>query len=89
LALDGRRLMWGHNNQPKVGVDSGRGVGEETDRGGTCRGGCLFIPGGELNEIKIMKKNVFALDGRRSNTTTNQKHEHATQEVRKVRRLDQ
>ena len=38
MALDGRRLMGGHNNQPKVGVDSGRGVGEETDRGGTCRG---------------------------------------------------
>ena len=88
MALDGRRLMGGHNNQPKVGVDSGRGVGEETDQGGTCRGGCLFIPGGKLNEIKN-EKNVLALDGRRSNTTTNQKHEHATQEVRKVRRLDQ
>ncbi len=29
LALDGHRLMGGHNNQPKVGVDDGRGVGEE------------------------------------------------------------
>ncbi len=29
LALDGRHLMWGHNNQPKVVVDSEGGVGEE------------------------------------------------------------
>ena len=30
LALDGRRLMGGHNNQPKVVVDGEGGVGEET-----------------------------------------------------------
>ena len=30
LALDGRRLMGGHNNPPKVVVDGERGVGEET-----------------------------------------------------------
>ena len=29
-----------------------------------CVGGCLFVPGGELNEIKKSKKNVFALYGR-------------------------
>ncbi len=29
LALDGHRLMGGHNNQPKVGIDSGRGIEEE------------------------------------------------------------
>ncbi len=29
LALDGRRLMGGHNNQPKVGIASGRGIEEE------------------------------------------------------------
>jgi hypothetical protein len=29
LALDGCRLMGGHNNQPKVGVNSGGGVGDE------------------------------------------------------------
>jgi len=27
-------------------------------------GGCLFVPGGELNEIKKLKKNDFALYGR-------------------------
>jgi hypothetical protein len=26
LALDGRRLMEGHNKQPKVGFDGGRGI---------------------------------------------------------------
>ena len=34
LALDGRRLMGGHNNQPKVVVDGEGGVGEETRPGG-------------------------------------------------------
>jgi hypothetical protein len=29
LALDGRRLMGGHNNQSKVGIDSWRGIEEE------------------------------------------------------------
>ncbi len=29
FALDGRRLMEGHNNQPKVGIDNGRGIEEE------------------------------------------------------------
>jgi hypothetical protein len=33
LALDGRHLMWGHNNQPKVVADSEGGVGEETRPG--------------------------------------------------------
>ena len=28
-----------------------------------CVGGCVFVPGGELNEIKKSKKNVFALYG--------------------------
>ncbi len=29
FALDGRCLMGGHNNQPKVGIDGGRGIEEE------------------------------------------------------------
>ncbi len=33
LALDGRRLMGGHSNQPKVGVNCGGGIGEETQPG--------------------------------------------------------
>ncbi len=29
LVLDGSRLIGGHNNQPKVGIDDGRGIEEE------------------------------------------------------------
>ncbi len=29
FALYGRRLMEGHNNQPKVGINDGRGIEEE------------------------------------------------------------
>ena len=29
FALDGRRLMEGHNNQPKVDINDGRGIEEE------------------------------------------------------------
>jgi hypothetical protein len=29
FALDGRRLMEGHNNQPKVGINNGRGIDEK------------------------------------------------------------
>ncbi len=38
LALDGRRLMGGHNNQSKVGIDGGRGIEEERRPGrNVCR----------------------------------------------------
>ena len=33
MALDGRRLMGGHNNQPKVAVNGEGGVREETRPG--------------------------------------------------------
>ncbi len=33
LALDGHRLMGGHKNQPKVGIDGGRGIEEERQPG--------------------------------------------------------
>ena len=56
MALDGRRLMGRHNNQPKVGVNIGRGVGEETQPGWNVCGRGLFVPGGKLNKIKIEKK---------------------------------
>ncbi len=29
FALDGRRLTEGHNNQPKFGINDGRGIEEE------------------------------------------------------------
>ena len=41
LALDGRRLMGGHNNQPKVGIDGGRGIEEERRLGRNLWGGVV------------------------------------------------
>ena len=59
MALDRHYLMGIHNNQPKVGVDSGRGVGEEMRPGRKmCGGGCLFVTGGKLIKIKIEKKHL-------------------------------
>jgi hypothetical protein len=37
LALDSRHLMGGHNNQPNVGINGGRGIKRRSgDRGRTC-----------------------------------------------------
>jgi hypothetical protein len=41
FALDGRRLMGGHNNQPKVGIDGGRGIVEERQPGQNLWGGVV------------------------------------------------
>jgi hypothetical protein len=41
LALDGHRLMRGHNNQPKVGIDGGRGIEEERRPGWNVWGGVV------------------------------------------------
>ena len=41
FALDGRRLMKGHNNQPKVGIDDGRGIEEERRPGRNVWGGVV------------------------------------------------
>ncbi len=58
LALDGRRLMGGHNNQPKVGIDGGRGIEEERQPGRNVWGGCcLFAWSGELTKKKNDNKN--------------------------------
>ena len=45
LALDGRRLMGGHNNQPKVGIDGGRGIEEERQPGRNVWGGVVSLLG--------------------------------------------
>ncbi len=45
FALDGRRLMEGHNNQPKVGIDGGRGIGEERRPGQNVWGGVVSLLG--------------------------------------------
>ncbi len=44
FALHGCRLMGGHNNQPKVSIDSGRGIEEERQPGRNVgRGGVISL----------------------------------------------
>ncbi len=43
LALDGRRLMEGHNNQPKVDSNDGRGIEEERQPGRNMGGGGVSL----------------------------------------------
>ena len=45
LALDGRRLMGGHNNQSKVSIDGGRGIEEERQLGRNMWGGVVSLLG--------------------------------------------
>ncbi len=45
FALDGRRLIGGHNNQPKVGIDGGRGNEEERQLGQNVWGGVVSLLG--------------------------------------------
>jgi hypothetical protein len=55
LALDGRRLMGGHNNQPKVVVDGEGGVGEETRPGRNVWGTLSHCLGRQMERQKIKK----------------------------------
>ncbi len=77
LALDGRHLMWGHNNQPKVVLDSEGGVGEEMRPGRNVWGMLSHCLGRQMERQKNKnKKYIVALDGRRLMiyyATTNQK----------------
>jgi hypothetical protein len=45
FALDGRRLMEGHNNQPKVSIDDRRGIEEERRPGRNVWGGVVSLLG--------------------------------------------
>jgi hypothetical protein len=45
VALDGRRLMGGLNNQPKLGIDGGRGIEEERRLGRNLWGGVVSLLG--------------------------------------------
>jgi hypothetical protein len=45
FALDGRRLMEGHINQPKVGINHGRGIEEERRPGRNVWGGVVSLLG--------------------------------------------
>ncbi len=43
FALDGRRLMEGNNNQPKVDINNGRGIEEERRPGQNMGGGVSLL----------------------------------------------
>jgi hypothetical protein len=92
LALDGRHLMGGHNNQPKVVVNGERGIREETQPGRNMWGALSHCLGRQMEASD--KKNremgwALAIDGRQLNilhTTTNQKQAAATEGSMKARR---
>ncbi len=92
LALDGRRLMGGHNNQPKVVVNSEGGVREETQPGRNVWGALSHCLGRRMEASD--KKNremgwALAIDSRRLkilHTTTNQKQAAVTEGTMKGRR---
>jgi hypothetical protein len=53
INLDGRRMLFKHNNQIKVGVNVGRGFGEGAQPGRNVWGGQLpFVWGGKLKTKK-------------------------------------
>ncbi len=86
MAVDGRRLMGGHNNQLKVVVNGEGGVREETRPGRNVSGALSRCLGRQMEASD--KKNRH-IDGRRLkilHTTTNQKQAAATEGTMKGRR---
>jgi hypothetical protein len=82
LALDGRRLMGGHNNQPKVFLDGGGGIRKETQPGQNVWGTLSHCLGRQMEQQKREMGGALAIDGRQSNilhTRTNQKQAAATE----------
>ncbi len=73
FALDGRLLMEGHNNQPKVGINYGRGIEEERQPGRNVWGGVVSSLGAaNRRRKKQQRKCIVALDGRRRMKITQQ-----------------
>jgi hypothetical protein len=73
FALDGRRLMEGHNNQPKVSIDDGRGIEEEWRLGRNVWGGVVSLLGATNRQRKKrQQKYVVALDVHRRTKITQQ-----------------
>jgi hypothetical protein len=57
MAVGGRRSIWGHNNQPKVGVGDGRDIGEGArQRQNVCGGRFAIVWGGKLSGKNKQKK---------------------------------
>ncbi len=87
MALDGRCLMGGHNNQPKVGINGGRGIEEERQLGRNVWGGVVSLLGVVNRQRKKtttkIRRGLRWLPTSENHTTTNQKHASATREVKK------
>ena len=69
LALDGRRLNGEHNNQPKVGVNGGWGVGEEAQPGRNVWGDVVSLFRAAIwmtKKIENKRGRAQALGGRQS-----------------------
>ncbi len=86
FALDGHCLMGGHNNQPKGGIDGGRGIEEERQPGQNVWGGVVSLLG-VVNQQRKKTTTKIPRGLRRpptneNHTTTNQKHTGATKEVK-------
>jgi hypothetical protein len=86
FALDGHCLMGGHNNQPKVGINGGRGVEEERQLGRNVWGGVVSSLGAANQQRKIritkIRRGLRRPPTNKNHTTTNQKHAGATKEVK-------
>jgi hypothetical protein len=73
FALDGRRLMEGHNNQPKVGINYGRVIEGERQPGRNVWGVLSLCLEQQIDEEKKrQRKCIVALDGRRRMKITQQ-----------------
>jgi hypothetical protein len=86
LALDGRHLMGGHNNQPTFGINGGRGIEEERQSGWNVWGGVVSLLGAVNRRRKKMTTKIRCGLRRppmnENHTTTNLKHAGATKEVK-------
>jgi hypothetical protein len=58
FALDGCRLMGGHNIQPKFGINGGRGIEEERRPGWNVWGGVVSLLGAANRRRKKDNKNT-------------------------------
>jgi hypothetical protein len=86
LALDGRRLMGGHTNQPKVGINGGRGIEEERQLGRNMWGGVVSSLGAanqqRKNTTTKIHRGLRRPPANENHTTTNQKHAGLMKEVK-------
>jgi hypothetical protein len=86
LALDGRHLMGEHNNQPKGGIDGGRGIEEERRPGRNVWGGVVSSLGAANRRRRKtttkIRRGLRRPPTNENHTTTNQMHADATNEVK-------